>query len=443
MATWQKKKTRTALGKGRIVEDIPWADSVVKLAKNSGLPVIPLFFQGGNSRLFHWLGRIHPRLRTLRLPREMFNKRGTLVEVRLGQAIQPEEYSGLDIPALGRYLRSRCYALESQCIPEPDLTQRTFPSPLADPVPVELVRKEIDALPADRVLFEDGDYRVCLLQGTDAPSAMRELYRLREEVFRGVGEGTGRPFDTDPYDADYYHLILWNLPNREIAGAYRLGDCARMMAGQGGIRGLYTASLYRYEPETEPLLARCMELGRSFVVGKYQREVHPLRLLLAGLSVATLRIPHAEYCLGPVSISNDYPLFFKSMAVHFLSREFPYPDADRLVTPPHPFRADFLKVDPDALLQTVPSGDMDRFDRLMATLSDGKYRLPVLVRKYFSCSARLLCFNVDPDFTDSLDGLILLRLKDFPPQTLRSILRGVPAGLRDEVFLHFYGTTEP
>ena len=26
---------------------------------------------------------------------------------------------------------------------------------------------------------------------------------------------------------------------------------------------------------------------------------------------------------------------------------------------------------------------------------------------------------------------------------LRSILRGVPAGLRDEVFLHFYGTTEP
>ena len=86
---------------------------------------------------------------------------------------------------------------------------------------------------------------------------------------------------------------------------------------------------------------------------------------------------------------------------------------------------------------------MDRFDRLLATVSDGKYRLPVLVRKYFSCSARLLCFNVDPDFTDSLDGLILLRLKDFPPQTLRSILRGVTSGLRDEVFMHFYGTTEP
>ncbi len=443
VSTWQKKKNRTALGKGRIVEDIPWADSVIKLVKNSGLPVIPMYFQGGNSKLFHRLGRIHPRLRTLRLPREMFNKNGSLVEVRIGQAIQPDDFASLDVPSLGRYLRNRCYALESQCVPEPDLSQRTFPSPLAEPVPAERIREEMESLPADRILFEDGDYRVCLLRVTDAPETMQELFRLREEVFRGVGEGTGRPIDTDPYDSYYYQLILWNLPNREIAGAYRLGDCARMMAEHGGIPGLYTASLYDYKDTAAPLLSRCMELGRSFVACKYQREVHPLRLLLAGLSVATLRIPHAEYCLGPVSISNDYPLFIKSLAVHFLSREFSLPDAEQIVTPPHPFQADFLSVDPDALLQTVPAGDMDRFDRLLATVSDGKYRLPVLVRKYFSCSARLLCFNVDPDFTDSLDGLILLRLKDFPPQTLRSILRGVPAGLRDEVFMHFYGTTEP
>ena len=443
VSTWQRKKNRTAIGKKRVVEDKPWIDSVVKLVQKAGVPVIPLYFQGGNSRLFHWLGRIHPRLRTLRLPREMFNKDGTLVEVRIGQAIQADEIAGMELSALGKYLRSRCYALEAQCQDEPELSQHTFSTPLADPVPAERIRKEMETLPSDRILFEDGDYRVCLLRLTDAPEMMRELFRLREEVFRGVGEGTGRPFDTDSYDADYYQLILWNIPNGEIAGAYRLGDCAAMMASHGGMKGLYTASLYRYTDEAEPLLARCMELGRAFVVGKYQREVHPLRLLLAGLSVATLRIPQAEFCLGPVSISNDYPPFYKSLAVHFLSREFSLPDAGRLVSPPHPFGCDFLSVDPDALLQTLPAGDMDKFDRLMATLSDGRYRLPVLVRKYFSCSARLLCFNVDPDFKDSLDGLILLRLSEFPPQTLRSILRGVPDGLRDEVFMHFYGTREP
>ena len=42
----------------------------------------------------------------------------------------------------------------------------------------------------------------------------------------------------------------------------------------------------------------------------------------------------------------------------------------------------------------------------------------------------------------TLDGLILLKLSDFPPQTLKSLFRGVPEALRDEVFQHFYGTTE-
>lgn len=444
VSTWQRGKNRTALGKGRIVEDIPWANSVIKLVKKSGLPVIPVYFDGCNSLLFHRLGRIHPRLRTLRLPHEMFNKSERCIEARIGAPLSPEEIAGLDIPSLGRYLRNRCYALEAQVASGATAaTAASFSTPVADPIPPELVRQEMAALPADRVLFVDGDYRVCLLHPDDAPHLLYELFRLREKVFRSVGEGTGRPIDTDPFDASYYHLILWHIPNGEIAGAYRIGDAAAMMAASGGMQGLYTASLYDYSAAATPILRRSIELGRAFVVGRYQREVHPLRLLLAGVSVSTLRIPHAEYCLGPVSISNDYPHFFKSLAVHFLQREFPLRDAESLVRPPHPFVPDFLRVDPDALLQVVPKGDMDKFDRLLSSLSDGKYRLPVLVRKYFGCGARLLCFNVDPDFKDSLDGLILLKLSDFPPQTLRSLLRGVPAALRDQVFTHFYGTVEP
>ena len=443
VGTWQRKKYRTARRKGRVVEDKPWADSVIKLVKKSGVPVIPMYFAGGNSNLFHWLGRIHPRLRTLRLPREMFNKSGRCVEARIGLPIVPDELAGMDIPTLGRYLKSRCYALEAQCgTNDGAAPSEAFTTPVAASVDPELIRAEMAALPEDRILFENGDYRVCLLRKDDAPHLLYELFRLREEVFRSVGEGTGRPIDTDPFDDFYYHLILWHIPNGEIAGAYRLGDAAAMMKAAGGLRGLYTASLYDYAKAAEPLLGNCMELGRAFVALKYQREVHPLRLLLAGASAATLRIPHAEYCLGPVSISNDYPHFFKSLTVHFLQREFPLEGAEGLVRPPHPFVPDFLSVDPDALLQPVPKGDMDKFDRLLSSLSDGKFRLPVLVRKYFSCGAKLLCFNVDPDFRDSLDGLILLKLSDFPPQTLKSLFRGVPAALRDAVFQHFYGTTE-
>ncbi len=442
VATWQRRKNRTSIHGRRVVEDKPWAPGIVKLIKNSGLPVIPVYFDGGNSRLFHILGCIHPRLRTLRLVHEMLNKRGSVIEVRIGQPVPATETLEMDIPLTGRYLRNRSYALAAQCVPEMNVSDCRKHRPLAEPMSPEIIRKEMERV-EERILFESGDYRVYLLRTTDAPCAMRELYRLREEAFRGVGEGTDRPLDSDKFDSRYLHLILWNIPDGAIAGAYRIGNCRSLMGAYGGIQGIYTASLYRYKQEAARLLSGCMELGRSFIVPKYQREVHALRILLAGLSVSTLTIPGADCFLGPVSISDDYPKFYKSLIVRFLERDFQIPETQRLVEPPHPFIPDFLSVNPDDLLQAIPKGDIDHFDRLLASLSDGRFRLPVLVRKYFSCSARLACFNVDPDFRNSLDGLILLRLSDFPIQILRSILRGVPDELRERVYTRFYGNPEP
>ena len=191
-------------------------------AVRDGAPVFPLWFQDGENGVR---------------------------EVRIGQSVPADELIRLEIPEIQRYLAARCQALAVQCLPETDSGARSFASPLAEPIPPEIIRQEMAALPDDRILFEDGDYRVCLLRLDDAPHLMYELFRLREEVFRSVGEGTGRPIDTDAFDADYYHLILWHIPNGEIVGSYRLGDCAAMMAAHGGIQGLYTASLYDYTEE--------------------------------------------------------------------------------------------------------------------------------------------------------------------------------------------------
>ena len=180
-----------------------------------------------------------------------------------------------------------------------------------------------------------------------------------------------------------------------------------------------------------------MELGRSFVVGKYQREVFPLKLLLAGLAVATTKCQELKYVSGPVSTSNDMPLFYKSLVVRYITQHYSIKDAEKIATPTTPFVADYMSVNPDQLLQ-FPGDNIDYFDRLIGAMSDGKYRLPVLVRKYFSCSAKLPCFNVDPDFMYSLDGLIFLRLSEFPQNTLKSILRGLPEDLQNKVWMHFY-----
>ena len=441
VATWQKGKNRTSLGKDKVVEDIPWAENIIKLVRKSGFPVVPIYFEGGNSKSFHILGRIHPRLRTVRLIHEVFNKRGRVVQVRIGQPLTAEEIARFDVTTLGRYLRNRCYALEAQCLPPVEPAVQAVPAPLAKPVPADRIREEMDGLD-ERMLFEIGDYRAYLLQAGDAPETMRELYRLREETFRAVGEGTGQPLDTDIYDAYYRQMVLWHVPNQEIVGAYRLGFGPEIMESHGGVTGFYSAALVRYGEKAAPLLAKSMELGRSFIIGRYQREIQPLRLLLAGLAVAVLKCPDLTYYSGLVSISDDIPDFYKSLVVRYLEKSFPFPDAPAVATPTTPFTPDFLAVNPDDLLQ-IPDGKIDLLDRFLGTLSEGKVRLPVLVRKYFSCGARLVCFNVDPDFGSCLDALIVLRFSDFPKSTVNSILRGLPEDVQDAVWKRFYGVSRP
>ncbi|MBQ7458318.1 MAG: lysophospholipid acyltransferase family protein [Bacteroidales bacterium] len=438
VATWQPRKRRTSIGRGRVVEDIPWAENIIKMIKKSALPVIPVYFDGENSKWFHILGKIHPRLRTIRLIHELFNKRGTVVKVRIGQPIQPSEIEGMQVPDLGKYLRNRCYALKAQCIDGPQKIEHSWSVPVAPAVASAQVIAEMDNL-SDAILFETGDYSAYLLSADQAPAVMKELYRLREETFRAIGEGTGLEQDTDIYDSYYKHMIVWHKKNRDIIGAYRLGFGPEIFSDHGGVRGFYSSTLFKYGPKAAQLLPVSMELGRSFIAAKYQKEVFSLKLLLAGLATATLKCPQLEYFSGPVSISNDIPLFYKSLIYRYITQTYSIEEAKKVALATHPFEPDYMLVNPDQLMQ-FPEKNIDMLDKLLSNLSDGLVRLPVLVRKYFSCGAKLPCFNVDPDFSFSLDGLIFLKHSDFPQKTTRSILRGIPEEIQNQIWRHFYGT---
>ena len=186
-----------------------------------------------------------------------------------------------------------------------------------------------------------------------------------------------------------------------------------------------------------------MELGRSFVVPKYQKEVLPLKLLLSGLAVALAKDPAAEYMIGTVTISDSLPDLYKSLTYHYLERDFKLAEARRFAVPTNPFKPDYLRVNPEGLLSGIPKGDIDAFDRLLSSISGGKNRLPVLFRKYFSCGAREACFNVDPLFNNCLDAMIVLKASDFPVRMLRSVVRPLAQGTQEDVFMRFYGTPNP
>ena len=106
--------------------------------------------------------------------------------------------------------------------------------------------------------------------------------------------------------------------------------------------------------------------------------------------------------------------------VHYLECKQSLPHLKKHVSPKTPFEPDYHRVNVDELME----GRMDsleRFDRFMYRLSNSRFRLPTLLKKYIKLNARILAFNVDPDFNYCVDGLIMLDVMDVPKPEIDSL----------------------
>ena len=93
------------------IKDNPWALNVIRLIQQMKVDVIPLHFHGSNSHLFNLLGLINWRLRSLRLPREVFSRAGSTLDISVGNIIKATEISDIkDIGQLSEFLYERTYA---------------------------------------------------------------------------------------------------------------------------------------------------------------------------------------------------------------------------------------------------------------------------------------------------------------------------------------------
>lgn len=406
--------------KEKIVKDIEWQPSVVKLIKNAGLPVVPIFFTGQNSAFFHFLGKIHPMLRTVRLPHELSNKRNKEIELKIGMAIPASEIEDFaSTEELGRYLWNRTYSLEAN-VDEEEVQVKKYNNeePVLPPVAKEPLVEEIKSIDSCR-LFSVGSYQCYLAEYGQIPLLMKEIAIRREMAFRAVGEGTGKPLDTDEFDTYYRHLILWDKEEQAVIGAYRLGFCKEIIEVKG-IAGIYTQTLFKYNKDFHSVLENSIELGRSFVAYEYQKDPLALMLLIKGLFYTVIKHESIRYLLGPVSISSWYPLFYRSLMVYYLRSRHRDTRYANMVTPRTPFTPDYKKVSPKDLLESK-IGSLERFDRFLSRMSNGKYRLPTLLKKYLKINSRIITFNVDPDFNYCIDGLIMLDLQEVPRNEIDSL----------------------
>lgn len=96
----------------RCVRDREWQLPIIQLIAKLGVPVLPVKFLDRNSDFYYSLGLIDWRIRLLRLPSEVFNKKGRPVRVACGDVIPPEKLRSFSsAEALGTYLRSVLYGL--------------------------------------------------------------------------------------------------------------------------------------------------------------------------------------------------------------------------------------------------------------------------------------------------------------------------------------------
>ncbi len=96
------------------LEDRDWQPTVMRIIQKCKVPVVPIFFHGSNSTWFNILGRIDWRLRTLRLPAEVFRRKNYDFTVSVGEPIMPDVQAQYSTPEeLGQFLKQQTYKLET------------------------------------------------------------------------------------------------------------------------------------------------------------------------------------------------------------------------------------------------------------------------------------------------------------------------------------------
>ena len=415
----------TYQGEVNAIVDKKWGNSAIKIIRNAGVPVVPLFFDGSNSRLFHLLGMIHPNLRTLALPAEMLRKKGDSIHMRIGKPIQPKDtlmFTSID--QYGRYLRAKTYALGSSLEVKRDYFRifriEKSPEPIVSAVEHHLILAEIDTIKEFKTLSYD--HFDCFVVGSDRiPNLLREIGRLREETFRLVGEGTNKSLDLDEHDLYYNHLILWDRKEQKIAGAYRVGNGSQIMQRYGK-KGFYISSLFKMGTPLDPILSQSLELGRSFIVPEYQKHRLSLFLLWKGILFYLLSNVQFRYIIGPVSISNQYQEVSKELIIQFITKHYFDEQLAAHVEPYNAFKPRFSKVDTAALLDSTQS-DIKKMDRIISEIEPSSFTMPVLLKKYLQQNARIIAFNCDPKFNNALDGLMYLDMQNLPADTIETLQR--------------------
>ncbi|MBA6302124.1 lysophospholipid acyltransferase family protein [Colwellia sp. MB02u-14] len=397
------------------ITDGDWNRLVIKLAKKTGAPILPVFISGTNSQLFHRMGRIYYRFRLLMLAHEMFKLQAHNIDLKTNNLLsikQLNEFKG--IKRMNDFVRLQCYLNDENYFTPwlEDDDPMAFKNiiPTADKVNI---KSELAQLPDEQHLLDFKSFSVYYGYQKQIPLCVQEITRLREITFRTLDEGSGETCDTDKFDATYMHLFIFDHKNEEIIGAYRIGQ-TDLLQNEGGVSQLYLSQMFNFSGGFINQQQPCLEMGRSFIIAAHQNSFHGLLLLWKGIGAFVCQNPHYRTLYGTVSLSKLYDprsvaLIDEVMVTNKAGVNAKAAFKGQL----HPEVKDFISATPV---------ELNQLSALVIGIEEDSKDIPVLLKQYHKLGAIFHCTGIDVNFNHTPGLLLSVNLPEAPEKLLKLYL---------------------
>ena len=292
--------------------------------------------------------------------------------------------------------------------------------PIVDPIDKEVLKSELSTKARFLRHSRKGGTDIYIFTAHQCPQLMNEVGRLREQVFREAGGGTGLSTDIDRFDTmekPYWQLIVWDSETDEILGGYRFIFGPDIVFDDNGQPVLATSHMFHFSDKfIKDYLPHMLELGRSFVVVDHQssrtgaKSLFTLDNLWDGLGALAVTLPGCSYYYGKFTMYPNYPKEGRNMILYFLNKYFP--DNDHLVWPYSPLET---QTDIEKMKHLFTASEFkDDYRTLNTECRKLGYSIPPLVNAYMLLSPTMKTFGtaINDEFGDVEESGILITIDD-------------------------------
>ncbi len=381
-----------------------WNNTIKRFITISKAPILPWAINAKNGPIKTGLSALGIGVNYKTINKEAIRRRYRPIYSKVGKSFKINE--DIKIQDLEMKIRLMSYRNQFNSINiKPPISKLSNFKPIIEPVLKKKLKQEVDGLGTP--IVTKNEFQLFCFKSENCPGILMEIGRHREITFRAVNEGTGNEIDLDEHDKVFEHLFIWDTLKSEIVGAYRLGFGPELKKIVGYKSILF--EFYRKNKITQELVDSSLLMGRAFVTKEYQAKPFPLFMLWEGIRYLVNQRRDVKYIIGQTSLPSSFQKYSKQLIVSYLIKHHSNPDLSKHLKPYHKYRFIPNPIIQKWILQSS-ANDIKRMDSIVECIENNGTKTPMLFRRYIEQGAKCIGVNIDPQFQNSIDILMLSKL---------------------------------